>query len=155
MPPLVVQIKVVCFNLFGYVSEHLNKADLRMDNNISPPNVESGGGVSMDIFLFNFPAWLFWRRRVRTSIDTPWHFKACSLAYVALKAFHFLAPNFVQFLHVTITPSPPFGVMWKHSRSVLHLGFLMLWRVEDWRMKLYYSIQFLCKKREYFHRQPE
>jgi hypothetical protein len=56
MPFLVVQIKEVCLIFFGYVSESLNMAVLGIDGSDSPPNVESVGGVSMDISLFNFPA---------------------------------------------------------------------------------------------------
>jgi hypothetical protein len=56
MPFLVVRIKAACFILIGYVSESLDMADLQIGDNDSPPNVESVGGVSKDIFLFNPPA---------------------------------------------------------------------------------------------------
>jgi hypothetical protein len=56
MPFLVVQIKEICLILFGYVSESLNMAVLGIDGNDFPPKMESVGGVSTDVFLFNFPA---------------------------------------------------------------------------------------------------
>jgi hypothetical protein len=53
----VAQINKDCFVLFGYISGSLDAADdLRIDDKDSPPNVESVGGVSKDIFLFNLPA---------------------------------------------------------------------------------------------------
>jgi hypothetical protein len=52
----VVQSKEVCFIFFGYVPESLDMANIRNYDNDSPPNVESVGRVSKDIFLFNLPA---------------------------------------------------------------------------------------------------
>ncbi len=59
-PFSVAQINKDSFILFGYISESLDAvANLQIDDKDSPPNVESVGGVSKDIFLFNLPAWLF------------------------------------------------------------------------------------------------
>jgi hypothetical protein len=53
----VAQINKDSFILFGYISESLDAvANLQIDDKDSPPNVESVGGVSKDIFLFNLPA---------------------------------------------------------------------------------------------------
>jgi hypothetical protein len=57
MPFSVAQINKDCFILFGYISGSLDAAaDLQIDDNDSLPNVESVGGVSKNVFLFNFPA---------------------------------------------------------------------------------------------------
>jgi hypothetical protein len=57
MPFSVAKINGDCFILFGYISRFLDAAaNLQIDDKDSPPNVESVGGVSKDIFLFNLPA---------------------------------------------------------------------------------------------------